>query len=412
MATRKDSKGRVLRPGESERKKENRYVYKYTDSLKRRKAIYAKDLLELREKEKKLQKDQLDGLDTYVAGKASLNFVFDRYMTLKTELKQSTYSGYLYMYNRFVRDTFGKRKIADIKYSDVVFFYEQYLLKECELQVSTVENIHTILHPTFNLAVRDEIIRTNPCSGAMTQIKRHNKSMNGIRHALTIDQQKAFMDYTRESPVFGRWAPLFTVLFGTGGRIGEIIGLRWDDLDFDKREISINHSVSYIAKASDDYRSSFTVSLPKTEAGIRTIPMMDSVYEAFQEEYEMQEEEGFSQIEIDGMSGFIFTNKNGNLHNPSCVNRAIKRVYEAYNDEEVMVAEKEKREPNLIPHFSCHHMRHTFCTRMCEQEANVKVIQSIMGHKNIQTTLDIYADVTEVSKQNAIRNLANSIDVF
>ena len=232
--------------------------------------------------------------------------------------------------------------------------------------------------------------------------------MNGIRHALTIEQQKAFIDYTRESPVFGRWAPLFTVLFGTGGRIGEIIGLRWDDLDFDKREININHSVSYIVKASDDYRSSFTVSLPKTEAGIRTIP----VYKAFQEEYEMQEEEGFSQIEIDGMSGFIFTNKNGNLHNPSCVNRAIKRVYEAYNDEELLVAEKEKREPNLIPHFSCHHMRHTFCTRMCEQEANVKVIQSIMGHKNIQTTLDIYADVTEVSKQNAIRNLANSNDVF
>ena len=141
MATRKDSKGRVLRPGESERKKENRYVYKYTDSLKRRKAVYARDLLELREKEKQLQKDQLDGLDTYAASKASLNFVFDRYIKLKTELKHSTYSGYLYMYNRYVRDTFGKRKIADIKYSDVVFFYEEYLMKECGLQVRSVDNV-------------------------------------------------------------------------------------------------------------------------------------------------------------------------------------------------------------------------------------------------------------------------------
>lgn len=405
MATRKDSKGRVLRPGESERKKENRYVYTYTDPLKRRKSIYAKDLMQLREKEKQLLKDHLDGLDTYVVGKASLNFVFDRYMSMKSELKESTYSNYVYMYDRFVRNTFGKKKIAEIKYSDIVFYYEQYLIKECKLQINTIESIHTLLHPTFRLAVRDNIIRTNPCDGAMTQIKRRNKRYGGIRHALTIDQQKAFMKYTRESPVYCRWAPIFTVLFGTGGRIGEIIGLRWEDLDFDKRYININHSISYVAKASEDFRSSFIVSVPKTEAGIRIIPMMDSVYEAFQEEYEIQKTEGFNQIEIDGMSGFVFSNQNGNIHNPRTINRAIKRVYEAYNAEEIIKAEKENREPVLIPHFTCHHMRHTFCTRMCEQESNVKVIQQIMGHKDIQTTLDIYADVTELSKKNAISNL-------
>ena len=94
------------------------------------------------------------------------------------------------------------------------------------------------------------------------------------------------------------------------------------------------------------------------------------------------------------------------------MNRAIKRVTEAYNAEEIVKAEKEKRKPLLLPHFTCHHMRHTFCTRLCEQETNIKVIQKIMGHKDIQTTLDIYADVTEDAKQKSMLKLSEELDVF
>ncbi len=89
---------------------DKRYAYSYKDPLGRRKYIYANDLVTLREKETQLTKDQLDGLDIYVAGKATVNFVFDRYMSLKTNLRQTTRSNYLYMYDRFVRDTFGKKK--------------------------------------------------------------------------------------------------------------------------------------------------------------------------------------------------------------------------------------------------------------------------------------------------------------
>ena len=77
------------------------------------------------------------------------------------------------------------------------------------------------------------------------------------------------------------------------------------------------------------------------------------------------------------------------------------RIYEAYNAEEIVNAKKENREAILIPHFSCHHFRHTFCTRFCENETNVKVIQSIMGHASIETTMDIYAEVTEMTKKKA-----------
>ena len=81
--TRKDLRGRTLRKGEMQRSSDKRYAYSYKDPLGRRKYIYANDLVTLREKETQLTKDQLDGLDIYVAGKATVNFVFDRYMNLK-----------------------------------------------------------------------------------------------------------------------------------------------------------------------------------------------------------------------------------------------------------------------------------------------------------------------------------------
>lgn len=115
---------------------------------------------------------------------------------------------------------------------------------------------------------------------------------------------------------------------------------------------------------------------------------------------------------MDGMSGFIFANRDGKLLNPSVINRAIRRIYEAYNAEEILKAKKAGRQPLLIPHFSCHHIRHTFCTRFCESETNLKVIQSIMGHANIETTMDIYAEATELKKQEAIRALEHSKDIF
>lgn len=137
---RKDNKGRALRKGESQRT-DKTYVYTYTDPFKKRRFIYARDLQTLREKEADLIKNQLDGLDVYVAGSATLNYVFDRYMSTKYDLRRTTRSNYNYMYDHFVRESFGQRKIEEIKYSDVMYFY-YYLLNEKELQANTVDTIH------------------------------------------------------------------------------------------------------------------------------------------------------------------------------------------------------------------------------------------------------------------------------
>ncbi len=405
---RKDLRGRALRPGEIQRKDDQRYMYSYTDPLGRRKFIYANDLTELREKEQKLQRDQLDGLDLYAAGRATVNDTFDRYMSTKYELRESTRSGYLYNYDHFVRDNFGLKKLIDIKYSDVLQYY-YYLLNEKGISISTLDSVHCLLHPTFELAVRDDIIRKNPSDGVMKEIAKKSGNNKGIRHALTIEQQRAFMDYMATHPVYYHWWPLFTVLLGTGCRIGECIGLRWQDLDFEKRVISVNHSIVY-RYDSQRKDAKVCVSLPKTEAGIRTIPMLDIVKDAFEIEKEEQAQSGGNKQVIDGMSGFVFCNRYGNVLNPQAINDTLRRIQRNYNSEEVLNAKKENREPVILPNFSCHHLRHTFATRLCETETNLKVIQSVMGHATVETTMDIYAEATDKKKQESFEILASKLD--
>ena len=228
---RKDACGRALHKGEVQRPSDGRYLYSYTDPMGKRKFIYATDLATLREKERELIKDQLDGLDRHAAGKASVNDTFDWYIATKYNLRDNTKSGYIYMYDRFVREDFGRHKLIDIKYSDILQFY-YFLLNEKNLALATLDSIQCILHPTFQLAVRDDIIRKNPTDGVMAEICKKTGMHRNVRHALTVDQQRAFMDYMANHPVYVHWWPLFTVLLGTGCRIGECLGLRWKELDF------------------------------------------------------------------------------------------------------------------------------------------------------------------------------------
>jgi len=91
------------------------------------------------------------------------------------------------------------------------------------------------------------------------------------------------------------------------------------------------------------------------------------------------------------------------------VNRALANITEDYNAKETAAARMEKRDPLLLPHFSAHNLRHTFCTRFCENESNLKVIRSVMGHADIATTMDVYAEATEDKKQEIMANLQGKI---
>jgi integrase len=160
----------------------------------------------------------------------------------------------------------------------------------------------------------------------------------------------------------------------------------------------------------DENKCYFSVTTPKTEAGNRIIPMLPEVKEALLNERKYQMERGICcQAVIDGYTDFIFLNRFGMPHNPQTINRTIKRITLSYNEEEMENAEN--REPVFLPKFSCHNLRHTFCTRYCENETNLKVIQEIMGHKDIATTMEIYAEATKDAKIKSFENLTGKIRI-
>lgn len=404
--TRKDKNGYVLRRGECYRA-DGRYSFSYTDKEKQRHVVYAKNIVELRDKEKQIQRDRDDGLDPSTAKKMTLNDLYDRYIGQKFNLKDTTLAGYIYYYNSYVRDTFGNRKIVDIKYSDIKKFYYS-LMEERGLCATTVEHVHTQLHPSFALAVREDLIRKNPSDDVMNEIKKSKLWVKPKRRALTIPQQKAFINFLDESQEFKGWYPIITILLGTGMRIGECLGLRWEDVDFENRMISVTHNLSD-RPVGRERKCERHIQTPKTEAGYRSIPIVDEVMEAFLLEYEFQKCLGFCEEEIDGYSGFIFSTVKHTLYQAGAVNNAIHRATDAYNEQESALAKKEGRKPLLLPRFSAHNLRHTFCTRLCENESNLKVIQSIMGHADIQTTMDIYAECTQEKKQEVMTNLNGKI---
>ena len=322
---RKDSKGRILRTGEYQRAN-GLYQYRYKDANGKLKAVCSIDLTELREKEKQIQKDIADGIIS--DNNLTLNDMFEKHMSGKRELKASTRENYLYMYNKYVFDTLGKRKIADIKYSDVRAFFNN-LIDEKGFKPNSVEILYTIIHPVFTLAVRADLIRKNPSDNLMREIKQSHDWSKPKRKALTTEQQRAFIDYTKNSPIYSHWLPLFTTFLGTGCRVGEVIGLTWNDVDFDNNTISINHNLVY--RKNSKGICEFHVTTPKTESGKRIIPMLPEVRRAIMQERKKQMQNGFSDTEIDGYTGFVFVNRENYIHNPQTINRAIQRIYKAYN---------------------------------------------------------------------------------
>lgn len=410
--SRKDSKGRALRKGECFNEKKGLYVYSYSDPFGKRNYIYSKSLIDLRAKEDQIFRDRMDGVNGHEAGRVSLNSLFERYISTKTNLRKTTYGNYLYYYRHFVKKTFGSRFIDDIHYSDILSFYTR-LLNERHMKFTTVKNIQTFLHPTFQLAVRDELIRVNPTDYVITEVKKSIKDLPEKRHALTPEQQKIFMSELMKQRNI-RWYPIFTVFLGTGCRAGEIAGLRWDDVDMKNRVIHIRQIIDdYHHHPRESTERGFMVAPPKTHAGTRDIPMIDQVYEAFQTEKEFQEISGtHCTRKISGIGGFVFCGIGGNIINFTVLNRVIIRICDEYNIEEIQNATKEKRDPVLLPHFTCHVLRHTFCSRLCENDGNIKAIQEIMGHQDIKTTMDIYAEISDKRKQETMDSLSKNSGLF
>lgn len=404
MATpkRKDKSRVVLRKGESQRAN-GTYHYCWTDGNGKRHFVYAKTLDELRYKEEQIAKDKSDGIKAE-ARYTTVNDLFDLWKVLKRGLKNNTFENYKYMYETFVRNNIGKDRISTLKKSDIKRFYN-YLADERGLQASTIDSIHTVLHQILDMAVDDDYIRNNPSNNVLKELKQSHCFKTEKRRALTRAEQDLFLDFLKNNAVYRHWYPIFAVMIGSGLRVGEVTGLRWCDIDLEEGLIDVNHTLVYYDHRTEGSKKGcyFNVNSTKTPASIRQVPMLGFVKEAFLMEKENQELlDVHCEVTIDGYSDFIFINRFGQAQHQSTLNKAIRRIIRDCNDEELL---KDENAKVLLPHFSCHSLRHTFTTRMCEAGVNVKVIQDALGHTDISTTLNIYADVTKKLKFSEFADL-------
>lgn len=393
---RKDKSRVVLRSGEVQRANGS-YQYSWMDGSGKRRYVYAKTLEELRIKEEQIAKDKSDGIKTE-ARYTTLNEMFDLWKTLKRGLKDNTFQNYVYLYDTFTRHVIGDKLVTKLKKSDVKRYYI-YLADERGLKASTIDGVHTVLHQVLDMAVDDNYIRNNPSDRVLKELKQSYFAKTEKRMALTRAEQDLFLDFLKNSRIYGHWYSVFAVMLGTGLRVGELTGLRWCDIDLENGVIDVNHTLIYYSHRSADSKQGcyFNINTPKTAASNRQVPMLDFVKEAFIKEKEVQ---GLLDIKceavVDGYTDFIFVNRFGNVQHQGTLNKAIRRIIRDCNDEQFQKSDNPKV---LLPHFSCHTLRHTFTTRMCEAGVNVKVIQDTLGHTDVSTTLNIYTDVTKELKR-------------
>lgn len=393
----------ALKKGES-RHANGKYQYRWTDDTGARHSIYAPTLDELRAKEALIEQDIREQIKPE-ARSITLNDMFDLWKQLKRGLKDNTFQNYVYMYTQYAAPRFGQKRISTLAKSDLKHFYNT-LVDERGLSIATVDAVHTVIHQVLDIAVDDACIRRNPSDNVLKELKKELAIRRGKRRALTLPEQELFLSYLKRSKQYRHWYPVFALLIGTGLRVGEAVGLRWCDIDFEQGIIDVNHTLVYYRHAVNGCYCN--VHTPKTVNGIRQVPMLSFVRDALLEELQRHCDEGIQcAATIDGYTDFIFLNRNSQPQHQGTLNKALQRITRDCNEEQIAQGKR-----LLLPHFSCHSLRHTFTTRMCEAGINIKVIQDTLGHADVSTTLNIYADATRELKRSAFADFDAAWQAF
>lgn len=390
---RRDSKNRILRNGESQDKKTGRYIYKYYDILHKPHFLYSwkleptdklptgkKDGPSLREKIRQLQKDLVDGIDIQGSEMTVLELV-KRYIATKTGVKATTEAGYKTVVNILEKEAFSHLPIKKIRHSDAKLFLIK-LQKEDKRSYSSIHSIRGVLRPAFALAVEDDYIRKNPFDFELAKVIINDSV---TREAISREQMRKFLAFVKEDKHYSKYYDAMYILFHTGMRISEFVGLTIEDLDMKNKTIRIDHQLQ---RKSDGTKY---IESTKTNAGTRTLPMEDDVHECFQRILKSRIPPLFEPT-IDGYSGFLFFDKDNRpmvaMHWEKYFQHAVEKYNKIFKDE--------------LPKITPHVCRHTYCTNKAKSGMNPKTLQYLMGHSEISVTMDTY---THLGLQDAWEEL-------
>lgn len=376
--TRRDSKHRVLRRGESIRA-DGKYQFKYhingkphfvyswrlepTDKL----PVGKKPCLSLRELEKQIGYD-LDSQMDPMGKNITVTELVERYLRTKTGVRDSTRAGYKTVQRILQKEAFGGKKISQIKVSDAKLF----LIKPQSdgRGYSSIHSIRGVLRPAFQMAVDDDVLHKNPFGFELATVIVNDSV---TREAISREQMRKFLKFIHDDNVYCKYYEVVYILFHTGMRISEFCGLTLKDIDLENRIINIDHQLLRTSEMK------YVIEATKTNAGTRKLPMTEDVFRCFQAIIEDREKPRFEKM-VDGHTGFLFTDKDGMplvaMHWEHRFNHMVKRYNDIYR---VQI-------PNTTPHVC----RHTYCSNMAKSGMNPKTLQYLMGHSDIGVTLNTY----------------------
>ncbi len=401
MAYRKDHKGRVLRSGESQRK-DGRYVFKYLDLNGKENFIYSwkleahdsspkgkRDCIALREKEKEIQKNLFDQIAPNGGDLTVLQLV-KKYLLQKTGVKPNTQANYKTIVNFLSKDHFGNIRIDKIKQSDAKIWL--ITLQKNGKSYSSIHSIRGVLRPAFQMAVDDDLIRKNPFEFQLASVIVNDKV---TRNAITRKQERDILKFIKEDKHFSKYYEGIYILFKTGLRISEFVGLTISDLDFKNRIINIDHQLQRLSSME------YVIETTKTNAGTRKIPMTNDVYDCFKKIVSNRPTPKIEPIVYSkdkGYSGFLYLDKNGMPLVALHWENYLKHICNKYN----------KIYKIQMPKITPHVCRHTYCSIMAKSGMNPKTLQYLMGHSDIGVTLNTYTHLGFEDAKEELQKLAKA----
>lgn len=305
----------------------------------------------------------------------------------------NTLRNYRERYEHNVQPFIGSMLLRDVKPMDCQMILNAM---ESDYAGSTIRQTYMTMGTFFKSAKDNGFIDRHPMDGV-----RYTKPVRAVDdiHFLTVDEQKRFLEAAKGSHNYAQYA----LILETGLRTGEMIGLTWDAIDWEKRTLTVNKTLEFRYK-QDEWRAG----PPKTESSYRTIPLTDTAYDILREIYDTREYRNESK-DLSTILTFMDC-KTGQKR------KLVMRDLVFINWRTGMPAKNSSYDTHLyklcdeagIKRFCMHALRHTYATRAIESGMQPKVLQKLLGHASSKTTMDRYVHVTDDSMQKAVAQFAKA----
>ena len=395
---RRDSRGRILRTGESQRK-DGRYVYQWTDARGKRNTAYSWKLTpsdrmptgkkaepSLREIEKEIQRNTQKGID--IDHTLTLGDLIDIYMEeINMVVSYNTYRGYESCVNHIRKFGWDREKVSSVSTAAA----KRMVLQAVKdgLSVFTVQKIKSFLKSVYNIAIENEYVSKNPFSYKWTP-----RVDTAKKKALTVDEQKSLLLFIESNPtLYKKYYHKVIFLLNTGLRVSEFCGVTIDDIDFHRRVLIVDKQLSIT------HHNEYYISRPKSQSGNRVIPLNDMALEAAQWFLDHRDTKG-KDFSVDGYSDFLLLNNRGRGMNCSLLNDQFNVLTRRYNQEH-------KSPIKVTPHI----LRHTFCSNCIRSGMTPKAVQVLMGHSSFDLTMNVYTHITDQEVADQFFSVCSNIAV-